>query len=129
MATTFQETKPLHLFQSAYENQRFQPGCSTETVQFFNHEAVVENEAVAVELDKLIAKGAIPHIKRIMVEDVAKEAARQEANYKAAIAKLAAVSNGAGNVGMTTTINLGATAADSLANVGAASQATGQKKV
>lgn len=110
----------LHMYYSAFENQRFQPGCSTDMVQFFNHEAYIEDDAVAAELDKLIEKGAVPHIRRIQSTELEKEVERQAENLKALKAKAAAMSNqGAAVGGMTTTENMRAIAADSLSVVNA----------
>lgn len=125
---------PLHGFHSAYENQRFQPGSSQDMVQFFDHEAWIEDDAVAAELDKMIAKGAVPHIRRIEASTIEAEAEKAEANLtalraKALAAKNAAIanSNAGASVGITTTSNLGAIAADSLSNVSTSATAATKK--
>lgn len=109
------EVKPaipvLHGFHSAYANQVFQPGCSDEMVQFYEHEAWVEDDKVAAEIDLLIKKGRIPHISRISAVDLQEAAARAKANLEALLFKAAAASNGAGNSGMTTTVSIEATTA------------------
>lgn len=107
----------LHGFYSAYANQRFQPGTSPDMVQFFNHEAWIEDDAVAFELDGMIKKGAVPHISRINADDLSaaaeKAAAEAEAfRRKAALAKAATVVTGT-----TTTTTMGAIVADSLSAV------------
>ena len=56
---------PVHLFTSTNPDQRFQPSSTNEMVQFFNGEAAVEDDAIATELDTLIARGRIPEITRV----------------------------------------------------------------
>ena len=69
----------IHFFTSTNPDQRFQPGCTNEMVQFFRGEAVVENDAVAAELDGLIARGRIPEIRRVDIGTKAEELAQAEA--------------------------------------------------
>jgi len=70
---------PIHLFTSSNPNQRFQPGCAADMIQFFNGEAVVESDEVAAELDSLIARGRIPEIARLKIGDKEAELAAAEA--------------------------------------------------
>ncbi len=70
---------PLHLFTSSNPDQRFQPGCAAEMTKFFGGEALVEDDAVAAELDSLIAKGRIPEIKRLNIGDKVAELEAAEA--------------------------------------------------
>lgn len=109
------EVKPatpvLHGFHSAYANQVFQPGCSDEMVQFYEHEAWVEDDKVAAEIDLLIKKGRIPHISRISVVELEEATARAKANLEALMFKAAAVGNAGANTGITTTTSIEATTA------------------
>lgn len=73
----------IHLFTSTNPDQRFQPSSSNEMVQFFNGEAAVEDDAIATELDTLIARGRIPEITRVNIGTKLEELEKAEAKAKA----------------------------------------------
>ena len=99
-----------HIFTSASPDQQFQPSCINEMVRFFNGEAVIENDAVAAELDSLIAAGKVPEIQRLDISKEADQVAALEAKVQAKKERLAALQSGEGIsravIGGTTTSNV-----------------------
>lgn len=74
---------PLHVFKSSLVRMSFQPGCSNHMIDFVNHEAVVENDEVAAEMDLLISRGRLEGIRRVTAEDKQAEVDQLEAQLAA----------------------------------------------
>lgn len=92
---------PLNVFKSSLVRMSFQPGCSNHMVNFVNHEATVEDEAVAAEMDLLISKGKLEGIRRVTAEDKQAEMEQLEAqlaNLRAAQVALQQADAGDGRI-------------------------------
>lgn len=74
---------PLHVFKSSLVRMSFQPGCSNKMIDFVNHEAVVEDDEVAAEMDLLISRGRLEGIRRVTAEDKQAEVDQLEAQLAA----------------------------------------------
>ena len=110
----------MHVFTSATPDMQFQPGCTNEMVRFFNGEAIIEDDAVAAELDSLIAKGKMPEVQRLDMSKEEDQVKALEAKLAAKKERIAALQQGEGIskavVGTTTTSNMMRKAASSSAS-------------
>jgi len=100
----------MHVFTSATSDMQFQPSCSNEMVRFFNGEAIIENDAIAAELDGLIAKGKLPEVQRLDLSKEADQVAILESKLAAKKERILALQQGQENsraiTGVTTTANV-----------------------
>lgn len=93
---------PLHVFKSSLARMSFQPGCSNKMIDFVNHEAVIEDAAVAAELDLLISQGRLESIRRVTAADKQEEVEQLEAQLAALRAAKTALQEADAGPGKTT---------------------------
>ena len=74
---------PLNVFKSSLKRFSFQPGCSNEMISFVNHEAVIDNDEIAAEMDMLISKGKLEGVRRVTADDKQAEVEQLEAQLSA----------------------------------------------